>query len=240
MKVRLQKIIADSGHCSRRKAEALISEGRVTVNGRVAGLGDSADPVNDSVELDDIPLKRVEKVYFVLNKPPGYECTLRSTSGKPLAVNLVKTTHRIFPVGRLDADSRGLLLLTNDGEFANLIIHPRGSVSKEYWVKVRGIVSEADMVKLRAGVMIDGKVTRECQVDMLQFDRGASVLRITLHEGRKRQIRRMLDSVGYDVLDLLRTRVGCMTLDGLAEGAFRNLKAKEIEHMLELARGSKP
>ena len=164
-------------------------------------------------------------------------CTLRSTTGKPLAVNLVKTKQRIFPVGRLDAESRGLLLLTNDGDFANLIIHPRSSVGKEYLVKVRGLVVEPDVAKLRAGVMVDGKMTRECHVVMVESKRGKSLLRITLHEGRKRQIRRMLDSLGYEVLDILRTRIGCMTLDGLAEGAFRNLKAKEIECMLELEIG---
>ena len=231
--VRLQKMVADSGICSRRNAEALISEGRVTVNGKVAKLGDGADPARDRVEVDGSPIVPEKKVYFLLNKPPGYECTLKSTTGKPLAVSLVNTPFRIFPVGRLDSDSRGLLILTNDGEFSNRIIHPRNSVEKEYLVDISGRVPDAALERLRAGVILDGTRTRPCLIDVIDRTGSATVLKFVIHEGRKRQIRRMLDLEGFKVRDLKRTRIGCISMKRLIEGCFRPLTQDEVRCLLK-------
>jgi 23S rRNA pseudouridine2605 synthase len=233
--VRLQKIVADSGLCSRRKAEALISEGRVTVNGKVAKLGDGADLATDRVEVDGTPIFSEKKVYFLLNKPPGYECSLRSTSGKPLAVSLVNTKFRIFPVGRLDADSRGLLILTNDGDFSNRITHPSSSVDKEYIVEVSGRVPDAALERLRAGVILDGTRTRPCQIETVDRTGSVTVLKFVIHEGRKRQIRRMLELEGFKVKDLKRTRIGCVVLKRLIEGCYRTLTESEVRCLLEIA-----
>jgi len=231
MKARLQRLIADSGLCSRRKAEGLLEEGRVTVNGKRVGLGDSADPEKDVIAIDGKPISAERKVYYLLNKPAGYECTLESTTGKPLATDMVPTDFRIFPVGRLDADSRGLLILTNDGDFANRIIHPSSSLDKEYIVTVDGVISDGLVDTLRRGVLFDGKMTRPCEVEVKERNPKTTVLRFVLHEGRKRQIRRMLAAIGFSVVDLQRERIGPITLSGLKEGKFRPLTEAEVQSL---------
>jgi 23S rRNA pseudouridine2605 synthase len=232
MKVRVQKLIASSGLCSRRKAEEMIAEGRVMVNGKFISLGDSADPECDTVTVDDRPLNQRKKVYLVLNKPAGYECTLKSTSGKPLVTDIVHAGIRIFPVGRLDVNSRGLLILTNDGDFANKLIHPSNSVEKEYIVTVNGHVLDEQIRNLRVGVKLEEAITRPCRVDVLKRGK-TTLLRIVIQEGRKRQIRRMIESIGFKVTDLRRERVGPITLDGLKEGAHRPLTQTEIDLLEE-------
>ncbi|MFO7619569.1 MAG: pseudouridine synthase [Thermoplasmata archaeon] len=237
MMMRLQKAIADSGLCSRRKAESLISDGRVTVNAMPVKLGESADPEKDIIAVDGRPISPEEKVYFALNKPPGYECSLNSTTGKPLATDIVKTDARIFPVGRLDADSRGLLFLTNDGDFANRIIHPHSSLEKEYLVKVSGKVSGTSVKRLADGILLGGRRTSPCIVSIKGHDRSSTDLVFVLHEGRKRQIRRMLEHLGLEVIDLARVRIGCITLEGLPEGSCRELTPMELK-ALEMGGGS--
>ena len=235
MKARLQKAIADSGLCSRRKAEAMISDGRVSVNGRVARLGQTVETGSDDIRVDGRALASVEKVYFMLNKPPGFECTLRSTTGKPLASSLVRTDARIFPVGRLDTDSRGLLILTNDGEFANLIIHPSHSVEKEYEAMVGRRVPDEVIDALTSGVMLGATRTRPCRVEVIERTGSGTLLRFVLHEGRKRQIRHMLETFGFRVTDLRRTRMGDISLGRLAEGSFRRLTDAEVRALLNAA-----
>lgn len=239
MKSRLQKLIAESGLCSRRKAEALISEGRVRVNGKVARLGDSADPDADKITADGKAISAEAKAYFLLNKPKGYECTLDSTTGKPLAVELVDTRLRVFTVGRLDAESRGLVIVTNDGDFANLVGHPSSGIEKEYRVKVRAAVPDDVIERLAAGVEIDGRMTRPCKVEALSRNRTMTVLRFVLHEGRKRQIRRMLEAVGLQAADLERARIGPISAGRLPEGRSRPLTAREVAALRAAAGGGR-
>lgn len=232
MKGRIQKLIAASGRCSRRKAEELIKDGRVEVNGKSASLGDSADTDKDTITVDGQALTPEEKIYLLLNKPAGYECTLSSTSGKPLVTDLINISQRVFPVGRLDADSRGLILLTNDGDFANALIHPSSAVEKEYSVTVEGHVTDEHVRTLSVGVMVDHKMTRPCQVRVLKRGKSVTLLSVVLHEGRKRQIRRMLEAVGFKVTDIVRERIGRLTLAGLRERSWRNLTAAEVKSLL--------
>lgn len=237
MQQRLQKIIAAAGICSRRKAEELIGQGRVKVNGRIAKIGDTADPDADTVLVDGKPINPQEKVYFALNKPVGYESTLSSSTGKPTVLELIETKARIFPIGRLDTDSRGLLLLTNDGELAHLVMHPCSSIDKVYKVSVNGDVPTSLINKMRNGIQLKEARTWPCEIEVLGKDKDKSILQFTLHEGRKRQIRRMLESIEFSVMDLCRERVGNITLGKLKEGNYRTLKSDEIEALRELARG---
>ena len=237
MAERVQKIIASAGICSRRKAEELIKQGRVTINGQIAKLGASADPNNDTIIVDGTPINPQEKVYFALNKPEGYESTLQSTTGKPTVVELIETDARIFPIGRLDTDSRGLLLLTNDGDFANQVMHPSSSVDKVYRVSVEGDVPISLINVMRNGIQLEEARTRPCEIEVLAKDKDKTILEFTLHEGRKRQIRRMLEAIEFSVIDLCRERVGNITLGKLKEGNYRMLNQDEIKKLQSLSKG---
>ena len=239
MNVRLQKIIANAGICSRRKAEELIEKGRVKVNGQIAKIGDSADPDKDTVLVDGIAIHSQEKEYYALNKPEGYECTLHSTTGKPTVLELIETKARIFPIGRLDPDSRGLLLLTNDGDFANLVMHPGSDIDKVYRVEVEGDIPTSLINVMRNGMQLEEAVTWPCEIEVLSKIKDTTVLQFTLHEGRKRQIRRMLEAIEFSADDLCREKVGNVTLGKLSEGNYRKLKPDEIQKLRELSkRGS--
>ena len=235
MAERVQKLIASAGICSRRKAEELIKQGRVKLNGQTAKIGDSADSNTDTILVDGKPINPQERVYFALNKPIGYECTLQSTTGKPTVAELIDTKARIFPIGRLDTDSRGLLLLTNDGEFANFVMHPGSSVDKVYRVSVEGDVPIALINTMRNGIQLEEARTRPCEIEVLSKDKDKTILEFILHEGRKRQIRRMLEAIEYSVIDLCREKVGNITLGKLNEGNYRVLKQDEIEALRSLA-----
>ena len=235
MAERVQKLIASAGICSRRKAEELIKQGRVKINGQTAKIGDSADSNTDTILVDGKPINPQERVYFALNKPIGYECTLQSTTGKPTVAELIDTKARIFPIGRLDTDSRGLLLLTNDGEFANFVMHPGSSVDKVYRVSVEGDVPIALINTMRNGIQLEEARTRPCEIEVLSKDKDKTILEFILHEGRKRQIRRMLEAIEYSVIDLCREKVGNITLGKLNEGNYRVLKQDEIEALRSLA-----
>ena len=231
-KVRLQKIIADSGLCSRRKAEELISSGAVTVNGRKCSLGDKADPHSDVIAVNG---KRIgntlrEKRYIMLNKPRGYITTMSDEQGRKIAAELLDgVEERVVPVGRLDRNSEGLLLFTNDGEFANEITHPSRHVSKTYRVTIDGRVSEEQVMRLTSGVELDdGKVTLPCSVEVLVEEPERTVLRITIKQGLNRQIRRMCAAVGLQVGRLRRTAIGGVKLGMLKTGEWRDLTKEEL------------
>jgi 23S rRNA pseudouridine2605 synthase len=205
----------------------------VAVNGSVCKvLGTKVDPERDQVTVDGRPIpKKVKRVYLVLNKPQGYITTVTDPENRPTVMDLVPRNARIYPVGRLDANSEGLILMTNDGEFANLLAHPRHAYEKEYHVSVPGVVREPDLVALRDGVMIEGGRTSPARVRVLSSDGRVTWLSITIREGRNRQIRRMLHALGHRVDRLVRVRIGPLWLGSLPRGAYRPLTPEEIRKL---------
>ncbi|MGN0623451.1 MAG: pseudouridine synthase [Oscillospiraceae bacterium] len=231
-KIRVQKIIAESGYCSRRKAEELISQGRVKINGRECGLGDKALPNKDLISIDGenifVPKKK-QMYYIMLHKPRGYVTTMSDELDRKCVTDLLKDLPaRVYPVGRLDKNSEGLLLFTNDGQFANDIMHPSKHISKTYRVTVRPDISDEQLVELSEGVVIDGKKTQPATVLVLDKQPGRVVLQMTIHEGRNRQIRKMCEAVGLEVARLKRTSIGPLKLGMLKPGEYRELKPDEL------------
>lgn len=229
MTERLQKILSGRGVCSRRKAEELITAGRVTCNGMVAQLGDAADPEKDEIRVDGKLLPNPQEyVYIVLNKPRGYVTTLSDEKGRPNAAQLIDCGTRVYPVGRLDMDSEGLLLFTNDGEFANRLMHPKHEVNKTYRVLVQGY-SEENLERLKRPIELDGYAIRKPDVKLLRTrERGQAQLLVTIHEGRNRQVRRMCDAAGMKVIRLQRISEGNLKLGQLELGKWRYLTAEEV------------
>ncbi len=229
MNERLQKILSSRGVCSRRKAEELILQGRITVNGAVATLGQCADADVDCIEIDSKPLpKNTGKVYIMLNKPRGYVTTLKDEKGRRTAASLVADCgERVFPVGRLDMDSEGLLIFTNDGDAANTLAHPRFEKNKTYLVTVEGKI-DGCLAKLCKPMAIDGYTTRGAEVSLVDKTRQGGKLRITIHEGRNRQVRKMCAAVGLNVTRLVRTEVDGICLGDLAPGKWRHLTSEEL------------
>ena len=226
---RLQKIIASRGLCSRRQAEKWIEEGRVRVNGNTARLGDTADVTEDVIEVDGKRLPKAgKKVYLMLNKPRGYVTTLSDEKGRRNAAELVTGCGiRVYPVGRLDMDSEGLLLFTNDGDFANSLMHPKHEVEKTYCVWVRGFTHDG-LLRLGRPVTLDGYTIRPPKVSVQTEGDGGARLLVTIHEGRNRQIRRMCDIAGMQVTRLQRIREGKVTLGDLPLGKWRYLTEEEV------------
>lgn len=231
-KIRLQKLIAESGLCSRRKAEDYISRGKVKVNGHVAFIGDGAT-YNDVITVDGERIyisKKREKIYLMLNKPRGYVTTMSDELDRKCVTELLTgVDERVYPVGRLDRNSEGLLLFTNDGKFANDIMHPSRHISKTYRVTVRPSVSEEQLVQLSDGVVIDGRKTLPATVNVLTEEQGRVVLQIVIREGRNRQIRKMCEAVGLEVARLRRTAIGPLKLGMLKPGEYRELTAEELK-----------
>lgn len=229
--IRIQKLLADAGYCSRRKAEELIRQGRVQRNGRPVGLGDKADP-RDLITVDgqriNVPKKKKLR-YIMLHKPRGYVTTVSDELERRCVMDLLEgVEERVYPIGRLDRNSEGLLLLTNDGAFANGIMHPSRHVSKTYRVTVRPAVTEEQLVALADGIELDGKKTLPATVVVMTNEPGRVVLQMTIKEGRNRQIRRMCEAVGLEVARLRRTSVGPLKLGMLAPGKWRDLTAEEL------------
>jgi 23S rRNA pseudouridine2605 synthase len=222
---RLQKILARAGFGSRRASEALIAAGRVRVNGEVAALGDRADPETDRIEVDGAVVGiRPGLVHYLLNKPAGVVTTASDPQDRPTVVGLVPAEPRVFPVGRLDADTEGLLLLTNDGELAHRLTHPSFGVDKEYLAGVDGRPTRGALRRLREGVELEDGPTAPAKVSLV----GDRLLRITIHEGRKRQVRRMCEAVGLPVRRLVRVRIGPIADRRLAPGEWRALEPDEV------------
>ncbi len=224
---RIQKIMASAGIASRRKSEELIAAGRVTVNGAVASIGQSADPEKDAITVDGKVLGAEKKVYIALYKPAGYVTTVADKFAVRKVTDLVKVSERVFPVGRLDADAEGLLLFTNDGDFANRVMHPRYNVDKAYVVRLRRPLADADVRQLEKGVVIDGVRTWPAKVKVL--GPGRLDAEITIHEGRHKIVKRMFKEVGNYVRSITRTRIGSLSLEGLKKGVWRYLSKSEVK-----------
>jgi 23S rRNA pseudouridine2605 synthase len=238
---RLQKVLARAGLGSRRACEELIAEGRVTIDGEVARLGNRADPTTQRIALDGVSVVvRDDLVYYLLNKPPGHVSTANDPQGRPIVTGLVPDDPRVFPVGRLDADTEGLLLLTNDGELTQLLTHPRHGVVKTYLAEVRGVPSASALAALRDGVDLDDVRTAPARVRLVQRRGGSAAIEVGIHEGRNRQVRRMFDAVGHPVLRLVRTRIGPVRDDHLRPGAWRPLRRAEIRALYEAAHDAVP
>jgi 23S rRNA pseudouridine2605 synthase len=230
--VRLQKVLAQAGLGSRRACEELIAAGRVTVNGEVAELGRRVDTAHDHVGVDGVGLSvRPGLVYYLLNKPAGVVSTASDPEGRPTVVGLVPDEPRVFPVGRLDAATEGLLLLTNDGDLAHHLTHPRFGVDKEYLAVVEGAPTPAEVRRLREGVELEDGRTAPARVALAPPNQ----LRITIHEGRNRQVRRMCDAIGHPVQRLVRTRIGPLADRRLPPGRWRPLTPGEVRALEEAA-----
>ena len=232
MKERLQKILSSRGVASRRKAEEWIAAGRVQVNGCVAAVGDSADPEQDVILVDGKPLPAESRpVYILLHKPRGYVTTLSDEKGRKNVTDLVECGTRVYPVGRLDMDSEGLLILTNDGEFANAMMHPRHEIPKTYEVWVTGFHEKAEEL-LRRPIELDGYRIRPPKAVLLSQDGEKAKLSVTIHEGRNRQVRRMCEAAGMTVTRLKRVSEGSLQLDALPLGKWRYLTDEELAGLL--------
>ena len=232
--VRLQKYIAMSGKASRRGAEQLIEEGRVSVNGsKVTQQGVKVEIGCARVEVDGSLLKvNDKKIYIALNKPVGYVTTLKDQFDRPTVADLIeKEIHtRVFPVGRLDYETEGLLLMTNDGDWANKVTHPSFESKKKYYAVLKGVLTISELNKIRRGVVIDGKKTSPAECEIMEIDMGMTLVEITIHEGRNRQVRKMFEAVGHTVKALKRESVGIVELGNLPEGRWRYLTSSEIEY----------
>ncbi len=242
MEIRLQKILSGAGVASRRAAERLMAEGRVTVNGEtVRELGTRADPGRDDIRVDGRAIKReTRRLYLVLNKPRGYVTTRSDPEGRPTVLDLVPKLHDyVYPVGRLDYDSEGLLILTNDGDLAAALTHPSHEVAREYHARVRGVPDARTISRLARGVVLDGRKTAPAEVSLVASGVGQhadqSLLSITLHEGRTRQVRRMCEAVGHRVVRLRRVRFGPLRAPDLKPGMSRHLTPREIDALRKAA-----
>ncbi|MEE0980565.1 MAG: pseudouridine synthase [Acutalibacteraceae bacterium] len=237
-RIRLQKYLSQCAVASRRKSEELIASGKVKVNGKVAGLGDKVNPKRDTVTVSGKKIVSSKKHYYImLHKPRGFITTMEDELGRKCVAELVKDVGaRVYPVGRLDRDSEGLLIMTNDGEFANYLTHPSKHVPKTYRVTVRPDVTEDQLVAFNEGIEIDGRKTAPADAHIIEKSDNRVVLEVILHEGRNRQIRRMCESLGLEVARLKRTHIGSLKLGMLPQGKWRNLTEDEV-HRLKVSSG---
>ncbi len=234
--MRINKYLAECGVGSRRYCDELIADGRVKVNGKVCEVGADIDEKDCLVTIDGKPVGKIRKFeYYVMNKPKGYVCTVKDDKGRKTVMDLLpKNTARIFPVGRLDYDSEGMLIFTNDGDLANRLTHPRNEIPKTYLVRTEGPVEENLIVKLRGGVEIDGKKTKKCNIRVIENNRDYTKLHVTITEGRNREIRKMFETVGKNVDFLKRIKIGDFEMKGLDRGGVRKLRPEEIEYLKNL------
>ncbi len=229
--MRINKYLAQCGVASRRECDRLIAEGKVTVNGRPAGLGDNVND-GDNIKVEGRPVTVKKNEYYLLHKPKGYLCTVSDDKGRKTVMDILGDgVGRIYPVGRLDYDSEGLLILTTDGELAQHLTHPSNEVPKTYLVKVEGRLTEADLNPIRSGIEIDGYVTKKCRAHIVETNKDYTKVELVLREGKNREIRKMFAAIGREVTLLKRTKVGELTLRGLDRGAFRKLTPAEVEYL---------
>ncbi len=229
--MRINKYLAQCGVASRRECDRLIAEGKVTVNGRPAGLGDDVSD-GDNIKVEGRPVSVKKNEYYLLHKPKGYLCTVSDDKGRKTVMDILGDgVGRVYPVGRLDYDSEGLLILTTDGELAQHLTHPSNEVPKTYLVKVEGRLTEADLNPIRSGIEIDGYVTKKCRAHIVETNKDYTKVELVLREGKNREIRKMFAAIGREVTLLKRTKVGEITLRGLDRGAFRKLTPAEVEYL---------
>lgn len=230
---RLQKVIANAGICSRRKAEEEILKGHVMVNGKIVKEMGTQVSSSDQIIVNGILLKKEEKEYILLNKPRGVVTTTSDDKHRKTVMDLIDTKKRLYPVGRLDYDTTGILLLTNDGELANLLMHPSNEIDKVYVAKVKGIITGEAINTLKKGVVIDGVKTSHAKVKLRKIDRknNTCMVEITIHEGRNHQVKKMFEAVGYEVLKLKRERIAFLDLSHLKSGEYRYLNPKEVKKL---------
>ena len=229
---RLQKVLAKAGVASRRRAEELIRQGKVRVDGRiVTEMGTKVDPETQKIECEGVTLaSQEEKVYILLNKPSGYLSTVDDPQGRPIVTDLLKNIEeRVYPVGRLDLDTEGALLLTNDGEMAQKILHPSHEVNKTYVAKVKGVPGRKNLDALSKGIQLEGRKTWPASIKVLKTESQSTLIQIVIHEGRKRQVRKMFAAIGHPVLTLKRTAYGQLKLGGLGPGKYRFLTPRDIK-----------
>jgi 23S rRNA pseudouridine2605 synthase len=235
---RLQKVIAHAGFASRRKAEQLIIDGQVKVNGKtVKELGLKVSS-SDRVEVNGIPVEREQPVYFLFYKPRGVISSVKDDKGRKVVTDyLPEIKQRVYPVGRLDYDTSGLILLTNDGEFANSLMHPKSEIEKVYVAKIKGIPAREKVRSLERGVQLEDGKTAPAKVKVISIDKKkqTAIIEITIHEGRNRQVRRMFDAIGHPVLKLKREKYGFLTLQGLSVGDMRELSPHEVKQLRTLS-----
>ncbi len=228
---RLQKVIANRGYCSRRKAEELIEKGKVLVNGEVVNTLGYKVSDKDEIMIDGNTLVKEQKEYYLLYKPRGIITSTNDDKKRKTVIDLIPTDNRIYPVGRLDYDTSGILLLTNDGDLTNALIHPRNRIDKVYVAKVKGFVKPKDIKLLSSGVIIDGKKTSRGKAKLKKFDKkmNTSIVELVIHEGRNHQVKKMFEVLGYPVLKLKRERISFLDLSGLKSGEYRRLTPKEVK-----------
>lgn len=233
---RLQKVIANSGYCSRRKAEELIIQGKVRVNNKIITEMGYKVSDSDTITVENKALNKETKEYILLYKPRGVVTTTNDEKGRKTVLDLIDTDKRLYPVGRLDYDTSGVLLLTNDGELTNLLIHPRNKVDKLYIVKINGIMDGNQIKSLENGVLIDNKKTAPCRLKIKRKDKktDTSIVELTIHEGKNHQVKKMFEAVGLEVLKLKRERFAFLDLTGLKPGEYRKLSIKEVKMLYGL------
>ena len=240
MEERLQKILAAAGVASRREAEKVITAGRVRVNGKlVTELGTKVDPKKARITVDGKPIKVESKVYYLFNKPRGVVTTMSDPQGRRTVADFMQDSkERVFPVGRLDYNTEGLLLMTNDGELAQKLMHPSHEVNKTYVVKVPGIVPQEKLDLLRVGVKLEDGMTAPAFVNLIAYDheKNYTLFNISIHEGRNRQVRRMCDFIGFPVRELKRTKMANLSINGLGKGRYRELTEQELSELKKAAR----
>lgn len=230
---RLQKVMSECGVSSRRKAEILIKEGKVQVNGKIiTELGTKVSP-SDEIMVNNEVIKREEKVYYLLNKPKGYICTNDDEKGRKIITDLIEESKRIFPVGRLDYDTTGLILLTNDGEITNKLTHPNNNIKKVYLAKVKGFVTKEELYTLAKGIVLNKKKTKKANLKLKRYDKktNTSYVSITITEGRNHQVKEMFEYINHEVLKLKREKYSFLELDNLKSGEYRKLTFKEVKRL---------
>jgi len=227
---RLQKVISNSGVTSRRKAEELILDGKVTVNGEIITTLGTKVKESDKITVNGILLESEEKVYYLLNKPREIISSVKDDKNRKTVVDLVNDNKRIYPIGRLDYDTTGAIILTNDGELANLLMHPKNKIDKTYVAKIEGFLNPKELMTLKNGVIIDGVKTSKAKVKTRKIDNknNTSIVEITIHEGKNHQVKKMFENVNHNVLKLKRERIAFLTLDGLKSGEYRKINHKEV------------
>lgn len=235
--MRINKFLASCGIASRRAADELIKDGIVKINGRVCSAGDDVSVGSDLVTVNGKVINTIKKFdYYIMNKPKGYVCTVKDDKGRKTVMDLLPAGNnkRLFPVGRLDYDTEGLLILTNDGDLTYKLTHPKNEVQKTYLVKTEKPISDEDLSKLRSGVYIDGVKTKKCNVKLIETTKSGSRLHITISEGKNRQVRKMFEAVNNCVDFLKRIKIGELTLSGLNRGEVRQLTPSEIDYLINL------